>query len=896
MSTKLKFLQSRITESQITSIMVQDYKYLTAQYQDCVASNKEAKRIALAAAKLSGDQKAYYVKQKPVHSLTIDHFVSTEVHQAILDGKVVLLSELMSRSTISELLSKQNKESVEVDELPATVILNGKKYSILRTSVWWLGHYVCSNYDNLMKAEETKKLRMTPAQRRRMLMNINVPVYLENMPRHISQGDFIKRNFDTYRLCIESWICLFREGISHSTQPDSKRLYLDEARINFYFDLMLRKGLIAVISDAKEASDAFISFINGNDLILSRTNPFFEDVSLWRLRGEDPASVLQILRYPKRLSIEGTTAAAYEAAIEFKVTNNEHRQREMSNWSSYQWHYVLRIRKVLEKMFATVKEPLSVSECYEVAKDRGYFSSGSVTGSSSKAMAAKAIQAELEGVMNGHGAVYGSSFTDCVSKKHYKGWYKGPMTTSSYLDEKRKNTRYSEFHTVPKTAWAVRAICYEQAGRQFLQQGFRGFLESVVETFGCVDLHDQSKNRDACIQGSKYRDTVTIDLSHASDSISWKDIYDCFPNWIVAMFHVLRAPKIRMDQEVFRNNVAWTSGAGLCFFTETIFFLACAIVGIMEIRERQGKRPWPTKTELARCFQYGDDGVYPTEYADNIIRVLCIMGFTVNMDKSYSSKTDSYRESCGEEAYNGIPLSGDYFPRKPMDLESDERLLSLISLQHRFFNSPTMGLFFIKAVETVKKNAVTCLPNIEDSTPWYPYDIPQVYYSKDTQSLYIKTMRFETVYSSASLKELDRIGEILGYGQFLEYGTHADYEGGLRIVKPLNHRSLSGDPTVSCSIKTIPFVIEGYPISFKCDDEVITLNSEAELIEFCRRKFKEKPAKPTNSNKVKKGKATNAQKKCASSKAQKDTEKSKLSKRVQSNKKPNNPHTGRKTR
>lgn len=853
MSTKLRKLQSRVQESQIENIMIKDYEYLTAQYNDCVASNNEAKRIEAAAARLAKDKQAYYpAKANVPREVIIRRWCTPTTYRLIMDNKICGVGELLSSSEVEKLAKK--KPGVP-DGWTIREYAQEMRFVFIKCKLWKMAGYVCKQWNTLMESSETKHLRLTPAQRRRMLMEIDIPIYLQDMPRHISRKDFISENFDTYRLCIESWVCLLREGISPSTQPGNKRLSLDEARINFYLDLMLRKGLICLILDAKEASDAFIAEVNGGSFMLPITNPFFEDVQLWRIKGEDPASVLQILRYPKRLSISGTTAAAYEAAFEFKRLNREHRLREMFNWSSYQWHYVLKVRRVIEKMFEDAEySTLGVQDILEVAVEHGYFSSGAVTGTSQNCIAAKAVQSELEGVMVGSNAVYGSTFTDNVNKRHYKSASYGSTSSGSYTDLSRRKTRYSEFHTVPKTAWSVRAICYEQAGRQFLQQGFRALLEDVTDTFGCVDLHDQSKNREACILGSKYRDTVTVDLSHASDSIGWKHYVDCFPNWMVDTFFQLRAPKIRMFNEEFRNNVAWTSGAGLCFFCETIFFLAVAIAAIMEERENQGKRPWPTKAELARCKQYGDDGIYPTEYAENIVRVLSLLGFAVNTSKSYCSKTDAYRESCGEEAYDGKLLSSNYFPRKPMDLDTDERLLSLISLQHRFFDSPTMGLFFIKAVESVKKNAITCLPYAEDSTPWYMYDIPQVYYAMPTQSLYIKAMRFETVYSSALSKELDRVGEILGYGQFLKFGTHVDYEGGLRIVKPLNHRSLSGKPEISCSIAAIPFVIGSYPVTFKCDDEVITLTSDTELQQFCKKKVSE-PAKPKRSTQ---GNAQNA--------------------------------------
>lgn len=875
-------LQSRITESQITSTMEKDYAYLTAQYNDCVASNKEAKRIEAAAARLSKDQKVYYPAKSNVPREVIIHsWCTPQTKRLIEDGKIYEAKKLLPYS--NALLDVQRKAGV--NESQAYRALAFKGLIPIKCKLWEMAGYVCNDRNTLMESNETKHLRLTPSQRRRMLMNIDVPTLLQDMPRHISRRDFISFNFDTYRLCIESWICLLREGISPSTQPGNNRLSLDEARINFYLELILRKGLITTILDAQVASDALIVELNGGEFLLPITNPFYEDVQLWRAKGEDPASILQILRYPKRLSIYGTTAAAYNAAVEFKEINQEHQRLEKANWSKYQWHYVLKVRKVLEKMFeGAYQKTLGLEGLIEVAKEAGYFSAGVVTGTSHNCAAAKAVQAELEGAILGSDAVYGSTFTDNVSKRHNNSYnYSSTSYSQSYLDPNRRKTRISEFHTVPKTAWSVRGVCYEQAGRQFLQQGFRKLLGDVVDTFGCIDLKDQSRNRDACILGSKYRNTVTVDLSHASDTISWKHVYDCYPNWIVDVFYQLRAPKIRMDKEEFRNSIAWTSGASLCFDCETYLFLAVAIAAIMEEREAQGKRSWPTQTELARCFQYGDDGVYPTEYASNIVRVLSILGFTVNTSKSYCSKTDAYRESCGEEAYDGKLLSGDYFPRKPMDLESDERLLSLISLQHRFFNSPTMGLFFIKAVEAVKSNAITCLPYVDDSTPWFPYDLPKVYYKRSTQSLCIKTMRFETTYTSVSSKELDRVGEILGYGQFLKHGTHIDYEGGIKIVKPLNHRALSGSPAISCSIKTIPFVIEKYPITFTCDDKVIHLSSDTELQEFCKSKLNE-PANTAQTTQSRKQNKT-------SQSSQKKTEHNNDRKKIIEDKKSNSPRT-----
>jgi hypothetical protein len=100
-----------------------------------------------------------------------------------------------------------------------------------------------------------------------------------------------------------------------------------------------------------------------------------------------------------------------------------------------------------------------------------------------------------------------------------------------------------------------------------------------------------------------------------------------------------------------------TAGHSLTFIFETIVYYAIA-ASACQILERFGCR------YAYQVSVYGDDVVLTSQAAPTAIEFYSMLGLKINTDKSFID--GPYRESCGEEYYNGINTTSTYYPRFPV--------------------------------------------------------------------------------------------------------------------------------------------------------------------------------------------------------------------------------------
>jgi hypothetical protein len=209
--------------------------------------------------------------------------------------------------------------------------------------------------------------------------------------------------------------------------------------------------------------------------------------------------------------------------------------------------------------------------------------------------------------------------------------------------------------TVPKKTDIDRCACKEPDVNMFLQKGLGNYIRKSLRRYG-VNLNDQSINRALARDGSRSGHLATLDLSSASDSISY-ELVQCFlpPLWFDCL-RAIRCPITIIDGEEHVNEMFSSMGNGFTFELESLLFFSIAravayfrgISGVINV--------------------YGDDIICPVGIADDLSWVLGVLGFEVNSDKSFSS--GPFRESCGGHYHNGDDITP-FYVKAPIEKLTD---------------------------------------------------------------------------------------------------------------------------------------------------------------------------------------------------------------------------------
>lgn len=173
----------------------------------------------------------------------------------------------------------------------------------------------------------------------------------------------------------------------------------------------------------------------------------------------------------------------------------------------------------------------------------------------------------------------------------------------------------------------------------------------------------QMRHQELARLGSISGDTVTIDLSNASDLNCYQLIRilsQYAPDWW-ALWCDLRARRTsithknsdtgeRTNRRVLLEKFS-AMGNGYTFELETLVFasLAHAVGGIIGIDS----------------FVYGDDMIVPREIANDLLALLRYCGHTPNTRKTFL--TGYFRESCGGDFFEGRNVRPYYLKKVPQD-------------------------------------------------------------------------------------------------------------------------------------------------------------------------------------------------------------------------------------
>lgn len=208
------------------------------------------------------------------------------------------------------------------------------------------------------------------------------------------------------------------------------------------------------------------------------------------------------------------------------------------------------------------------------------------------------------------------------------------------------------FFTVPKSAKTDRGCSKEPRINLFLQKGIGKVIRRKLKRAGC-NLNDQSVNQTMASRAQR-DGLATIDLSMASDTISWSLVWSLLPPRWFELLDLARSRKTLLPDGTWKETAKFSSmGNGFTFELESLLFLSIA-------------RSIVPRKEWGDVSVYGDDIICPQRYAASIVDTLELLGLKVNRSKSFLAGT--FFESCGADFHSGVNVRPFYLRSHPRGL------------------------------------------------------------------------------------------------------------------------------------------------------------------------------------------------------------------------------------
>lgn len=198
----------------------------------------------------------------------------------------------------------------------------------------------------------------------------------------------------------------------------------------------------------------------------------------------------------------------------------------------------------------------------------------------------------------------------------------------------------NKFTSVPKNAKTNRGICIEPTLNIYIQLGIGALLRKRLLRLG-VDLSSQKKNQ-ALARLAFSENLATIDLSKASDSLSWSAVLTLLPSDWFELLELSRCSHTNVDGNLVELEKFSSMGNGFTFELESLIFAAVAHACV------------PASQHTEKVSIYGDDIIVPASSANSVIETLNLLGFKVNHKKSFLA--GSFFESCGTDWFEGQPV------------------------------------------------------------------------------------------------------------------------------------------------------------------------------------------------------------------------------------------------
>jgi len=203
-----------------------------------------------------------------------------------------------------------------------------------------------------------------------------------------------------------------------------------------------------------------------------------------------------------------------------------------------------------------------------------------------------------------------------------------------------KSVAWNRVEFVPKSWKTHRSIACEPAGNLPFQLAFDHWCKGEFRRKTRINLSSQLENQEHARRGSLDGSIATVDLSMASDTLSYNTVAWLLPQEWFEYLKRVRSPLYRLsyDGEVCRYAKFSSMGNGATFALETLIFASF----LHAVGSRTG-------------IAYGDDLTIETELYPELVRLLKFFGFVPNLDKSYAA--GPFRESCGADYFEGEDIT-----------------------------------------------------------------------------------------------------------------------------------------------------------------------------------------------------------------------------------------------
>jgi hypothetical protein len=251
---------------------------------------------------------------------------------------------------------------------------------------------------------------------------------------------------------------------------------------------------------------------------------------------------------------------------------------------------------------------------------------------------------------------------------------------------KRRSIDWSVLRFVTKDLTKSRSICMEPNTYMYFQQVVHDWLKASIQRgiLGrFIFLDDQTENQHAARHGSMYGSVDTLDLSAASDRVSYRLVKQIFPREYLFYLMATRTGRVLTPNGVMDVEKFAPMGSAVCFPIQSIIFSAVVIYATM-LYDRCGNcgpfkheivrdeadviqfisryihtkysdtSPYSEKYESIRVF--GDDIICDSRVTNFVTHVLTDLGFVLNKEKSFTG-SQAYRESCGEHFWCGMSVT-----------------------------------------------------------------------------------------------------------------------------------------------------------------------------------------------------------------------------------------------
>lgn len=315
--------------------------------------------------------------------------------------------------------------------------------------------------------------------------------------------------------------------------------------------------------------------------------------------------------------------------------------------------------------------------------------------------------------------------------------------------------RCSQTIFVPKSWKTFRTISMEPPTLMYLQQGVWNAIDSMVKRNpylrSRIDFHDQTRNTTLARLGSIDCSYSTIDLSAASDSVSYELVAALFGNTslfphIVATrsYHTVLPNGERIELKKFAP-----MGSALCFPIETMIFAAIAETSVERVSRLRGHGVPSTYSV------FGDDIIVPSACSNDLIWLLESYGFLVNTSKSFYDDNTSFRESCGGEFVDGIDVTPLRISRWYSTSYDNAACVGLVDMINSCFHK---GFTLLRASYLRELRSVTFLEN-ETEKGYIPFFGQSGIESFDDTNYHTQTrtsrLFYRQVFATAVLAEVE---------------------------------------------------------------------------------------------------------------------------------------------